>query len=245
VVVAAAAGGALGLLHAVLTVSLRVQQVVAGLAMVIFGAGLSAVLGRGVVGQPAAAAFTDVAIPGLSKIPFAGPVLFDQSLLVYVGYALAVLAWWLMYRTRPGLHLRAVGESAATADAMGVNVTAYRYVAVIVGAALAGLAGAYLSIGFSPGWNEGMTAGKGWIALGLVIFARWNPLGALAGGYLFGLMVSLNFQAQAEGIKVSPFFLDMLPYVFTILAVVVAALGMARRLGAPADLGLPYEREEA
>jgi general nucleoside transport system permease protein len=245
VLVALGAGAMLGLLHAFLTVSLRANQIVAGLALTIFGAGLSALVGQDLVGIPARATFGRVAIPALADIPVIGRVLFQQNMLVYVGYVLTVVLWFLLSRTRGGLHLRAVGENAATADAMGVSVTAFRYGAVALGGALAGLAGAYLSLALTPGWNEGMTAGRGWIAIGLVIFARWNPLLALAGGYLFGLMESLNFQAQAVGINISPFFLGMLPYLFTVVAVVIASVAGARRLGSPADLGTPYEREEA
>ncbi|HEV8683550.1 MAG TPA: ABC transporter permease [Actinomycetota bacterium] len=244
VLVALAAGAALGLLHAFLTVSLRANQIVAGLALTIFGVGLSALVGQDVVGIPARETFSRVAIPLLADIPVVGRVLFQQNLLVYLGYVLTITVWFLLSRTRVGLHLRAVGESAATADAMGVSVTGFRYGAVVFGGALAGLAGAHLSVALTPGWNEGMTAGRGWIAIGLVIFARWNPILALVGGYLFGLMESLNFQAQAVGINVSPFFLGMLPYLFTVLAVVLGSLIGARRLGAPADLGTAYEREE-
>jgi ABC-type uncharacterized transport system permease subunit len=245
VLVALAAGAVLGLLHAFLTVSLRANQIVAGLALTIFGVGLSALLGQDVVGIPARDTFSRLAIPGLADIPVVGRILFQQNLLVYLGYALTIAMWFLLSRSRVGLHLRAVGESAATADAMGVSVTGFRYGAVVFGGAMAGLAGAYLSLALIPGWNEGMTAGRGWIAIGLVIFARWNPFLALVGGYLFGLMESLNFQAQAVGINVSPFFLGMLPYLFTVLAVVLASVTGARRLGAPADLGTSYEREEA
>jgi simple sugar transport system permease protein len=241
---ALAAGAALGFLHAVLTISLRANQIVAGLALTIFGAGLSAFIGKDVVGLPAEHSVKRYDIPLLSDIPTVGRILFEQNVLVYAAYALVVVAWIALYRTRLGLHLRAVGESAATADAMGVGVFRLRYAAVIIGGALAGLAGAYLSLARTPGWSEGMTAGRGWIALGLVIFARWNPIGALVGGFLFGLMEALNFQAQAVGITISPFFLGMLPYVFTIVAVVFAAVVGGRRLGAPAALGIPYEREQ-
>jgi ABC-type uncharacterized transport system permease subunit len=238
------AGAALGLLHAVLTISLRANQIVAGLALTIFGTGLAAFIGKDVVGLPAEHSFRPVEVPLLHRIPDVGPILFEQNLLVYTAYVLVPVSWILLYRTRIGLHLRAVGESASTADAMGVGVFRIRYAAVILGGALAGLAGAYLSLARTPGWSEGMTAGRGWIALGLVIFARWNPIGALVGGFLFGLMEALNFQAQAVGISVSPFFLGMLPYVFTIVAVVFAAVVGGRRLGAPAALGVPYEREQ-
>lgn len=244
VVAALAAGATLGLLHAFLTVTLHADQIVAGLALTIFGTGLSAYLGRDVVGKPAQDSFDPLAIPLLHEIPWVGPVLFDQNVLVYASYVLVAVTWVVLFRTRLGLHLRAVGESAGTADAMGVSVVALRYGAVAVGGSLAGLAGAYLSLARTPGWSEGMTAGRGWIAVGLVIFARWNPIGALVGGFLFGLMEALNFQAQAVGITVSPFFLGMLPYLFTIAAIVFAALVGGRRLGAPAALGLPYRREE-
>jgi ABC-type uncharacterized transport system permease subunit len=238
------AGGALAILHAVLTVSLRANQIVSGLALVIFGTGLSAFLGRDVVGDPPRAEFESVSIPLLADIPGLGRILFQQNLLVYAAYLLVPAVWILLFRTRLGLHLRSVGENAATADAMGVGVFRLRYAAVVAGGALAGLAGAYLSLARTPGWNEGMTAGRGWIAIGLVIFARWNPLGALLGAFLFGLMESLNFQAQAVGITLSPFLLGMLPYLFTIVAVVVAAVAAGRRLAAPAALGIPYEREQ-
>lgn len=241
---ALAAGAALGFLHAVLTISLRANQIVAGLSLTIFGTGLSAFIGKDVVGLPAEHSFRAYAIPVLSDIPTVGEILFEQNVLVYGAYLLVAVAWVALYRTRLGLHLRAVGESAGTADAMGVGVFRLRYLAVITGGALAGLAGAYLSLARTPGWSEGMTAGRGWIALGLVIFARWNPVGALVGGFLFGLMEALNFQAQAVGITISPFFLGMLPYVFTIVAVVFAAVVGGRRLGAPAALGVPYEREQ-
>ena len=207
VLAALVAGALLGLLHAFLTVTLRADQIVAGLALTIFGTGLSAYLGRDVVGKPARDSFDPLAIPLLHEIPWVGPVLFDQNVLVYASYILVAVTWVVLFRTRLGLHLRAVGESAGTADVMGVSVAGLRYGAVMVGGSLAGLAGAYLSLARTPGWNEGMTAGRGWIAVGLVIFARWNPLGALVGGFLFGLMEALNFQAQAVGITLSPFFL--------------------------------------
>ena len=244
VLVALGAGALMGLLHAVLTVSLRASQIVAGLALTIFGTGLSAYLGRNVVGLPARASFSTIDIPGLHDIPWLGPIFFEQNLLVYIAYGLVVAAWIVLFRLRLGLHLRAVGESAGTADAMGVGVVYMRYGAVMFGGALAGLAGAYLSLARSPGWSEGMTAGRGWIAIGLVIFARWSPIGALAGGILFGLMEALDFRAQVCGITTSADLLSMLPYLFTILAVVVAAIAGGRRLGAPAGLGIPYDREQ-
>ena len=244
VLAALAAGSALGLVHAFLCVSLRAEQIVAGLALTIFGTGLSAYLGRDVVGLPPKDAFEPLAIPVLHEIPWVGPIFFDQNALVYASFVLVAVATVVLSRFRLGLHLRAVGESAATADAMGVSVVWMRYGAVVAGGALAGLAGAYLSLARTPGWSEGMTAGRGWIAVGLVIFARWTPIGALIGGILFGFMEALNFQAQAVGISISPFFLGMLPYLFTIAAVVFAAVWGGKRLGAPASLGLPYEREE-
>jgi len=256
VLAALAAGALLGLLHAFLTVTLRADQIVSGLALTIFGTGLSAYLGRDVVGKPARDSFDPLAIPLLHEIPWVGPVLFDQNVLVYASYVLVAVTWVVLFRTRLGLHLRAVGESAGTADAMGVSVAALRYGAVMVGGSLAGLAGAYLSLARTPGWNEGMTAGRGWIAVGLVIFARWNPIRAALGGYLFAAITPFILGLQGVdrilGVenpflpgRSATFFLEMLPYLFVIAVVIVGARSASRRrLGAPAALGIPYVRGE-
>jgi simple sugar transport system permease protein len=239
------AGGLLSLIHALLTVTLRANQVVSGLALTLFGTGLTAFLGKPLVGQPAPASFGKVAIPLLSDIPFMGPVLFRQDLLTYGTYLLVPLLWAFIFRTRPGLYLRAVGESPATTDAMGLNVAGLRYLYVVLGGMLAGLGGAAISVATNPGWVENITAGRGWIAIALVIFATWNPARAALGAYLFGGVEALQFRLQGTGTAISPFFLSMLPYIFTIVVLVLATREtVKRRIGAPAALGLPYFREE-
>jgi ABC-type uncharacterized transport system permease subunit len=238
------AGALIASVHAFFSVTVRANQIISGLGITIVGTGLAAVLGRSVVGVPPRADFDDLHVPLLGDIPWLGGILFDQHALVYVGYVLAPAAWWAMRRTRLGLHLRAVGENPAAADAMGVPVALYRYGAVLFGGALAGLAGASLSLAESPGWTEGMTAGRGWIALALVIFATWNPIRALFGAYFFGALDVLAFRAQIIGVDVPATVLGMIPYVATILVlIVVTLLGARKRLGAPAALGVPYVRE--
>lgn len=239
------AGGLMSLIHALLSVTLRANQVVSGLALTLFGGGLSAFLGQPLVGLPAPASFTKLPIPVLSDIPVLGPILFRQDLLTYGSYLLVPLLWAWIYRTRPGLYLRAVGESPATTDAMGLSVVGLRYLYVVLGGVFAGLGGAAISLASNPGWVENMTAGRGWIAIALVIFATWNPLRAAVGAYLFGGVEALQFRLQGAGTPISPFFLNMLPYLFTIVVLVLATQEtVRRRIGAPAALGLPYFREE-
>jgi simple sugar transport system permease protein len=238
------AGGALAAIHAFMTITLRVNQIISGLALALFGAGLSSYLGKHLIGVPLPVSPVAVILPGLSEIPFIGPAFFRQDLLVYGSYILVPLAWYWIHRTRPGLHLRAVGETPDTADAMGVNVYRIRYAYILIGGMLAGLGGAYLSLFYAPCWIENMTAGRGWIALALVIFAVWSPLRALAGAWLFGGIEALGFRIQILGAAVSPFFLKMLPYLFTIVVLILfTAYSRRKRIGAPAALGLPYERE--
>ncbi len=243
VLTAMIAGGAVAAGHAVLTVTLGTEQVTTGLSLALFGTGLSAFLGKPFIGIPNPVPFRAVPLPGLAQLPILGPVFFRQDLLVYTSYVLIILAWWWIYRTRPGLHLRACGESPETADAMGVDVTAMRYGAVIVGGALAGLAGAYLSLAYTPAWTENMTAGLGWIAIALVIFSTWNPLRLLVGAYLFGAADALGFRVQLLGVETSSILLRMLPYLFT-LVVLVLLNALRRQTLVPAALGRPYFREE-
>jgi len=242
---ALAVGGAMASIHALLAVGLKANQIVSGLALTLFGAGLSAFLGQGLVGQPARAPFRDLPLPVLADLPLLGRVLFRQDALVYGCYLLVPLLWWLLFRTRPGLRLRAVGERPEAADAMGIAVGRLRALYVIAGGALAGLGGAAISLGTNPGWTENITAGRGWIAVALVIFAGWNPARAALGAYLFGGVEAGQFRLQDAGVGVSSFFLNMLPYLFTILVLLLATREAARRrLGAPAALGRPYLREE-
>lgn len=238
-----AAGAAAASVHAVFAVTLRANQIISGLGLTIAGTGLAAIIGSSVVGKPPKDTLTEVRIPLLADIPGVGEILFEQHVLVYAGFAVAPVVWWLLRRTRLGLHLRAVGENPAAADAMGVSVAAHRFGAVCFGGALCGLAGVTLSLAESPGWSENMTAGRGWIALALVIFATWDPLRALFGAFFFGCLDVLAFRAQIIGVDLQPTILGMIPYAATFAVLLgITALGARRRLGAPAALGEPYVR---
>lgn len=251
------AGGVVSLAHGVVSIHFQADQVVSGLSLTFLGTGLALVFGEGLTGQnpPLVPAFD---FPLLGAIPIIGPIFFqDHSLLVYIGYLFAPLAWYYIFKTRPGMHLRAVGEKPEAADTMGVNVYGVRYFYVFVGGCLAGLAGATITLSVSPGWySTQTTSGQGWIAIGLVIFAQWSPLRAAVGGYLFGALrrgiLDLQGPALLFGLK-NPlyinsnygFFLQMTPYILTILALVIGSRAAARkRLGAPAALGEPYIRGE-
>ena len=239
------AAAALALIHAFLAVTLRANQIVSGLAVTLFGSGLTAFIGKPFVGAQPPVVLSRVPIPGLSQIPVLGTVLFTQDPVVYVSFLLVPLVWYFVYKTRPGLNLRAIGESPATADAMGVGVVSRRYIYTLVGGALAGMGGAYLSLGYTPTWVEGMTAGRGWIAVGLVVFGTWDPLRVMAGAYLFGFVDGFQLRAQGLGSTVPSFFLNMLPYLFTVVVVSLSSgERLQRKLGIPRALGLPYWREE-
>jgi simple sugar transport system permease protein len=258
VVLAMAAGGAISLVHAVVTIHLRADQVISGLALTFLGTGLARVLGEGLSSAGSVSLLPRLTVPLLSEVPLVGPVFFrEQSVLAYVGYLLVPAAWYWIHRTRPGLHLRAVGEYPAAADAQGVSVYGLRYGYVVAGGILAGLAGATLTLAVSPGWfGEQTTNGRGWIAVGLVIFAQWSPIRAAIGAYLFGSIFRLILDVQGlesilgfanpfEAGRSSTFFLEMLPYLFVVLVVVIGSQEAARkRVGAPAALGLPYVRGE-
>jgi ABC-type uncharacterized transport system permease subunit len=251
---AMAAGGLLSLIHAFISITLRGDQVVSGLALTIFGAGLSAFLGFPYVNVPAPK-FAALPVPLLERIPIIGPIFFQHDVTVYVAFMLIPAAWFWINRTRPGLHLRAVGENPAAADALGVNVVLTRYTYTVVGGALCGLGGAALSLAYTPGWIENMTTGWGWIAVGLVIFAAWNPWRAAFGAYLFGAISRVVFDVQMlptaglpqiMKILLSPEFLRMMPYAAVIVILIFASREAVRqRVGAPAALGQPYTREEA
>lgn len=250
-VAAMAAAAVLALVHAGVTVTLAGDQVVSGLGLGFFGAGLASVLGADLVGLAGVPRLPELELSGLARIPLIGPALFSQNLIVYLGFASVPLAWVYLFRTRSGLKLRAVGQSPSAADAQGISVAVVRYVHVAVGGALAGLAGASLSLAITPGWVDGMTSGQGWIAVGLVIFGGWNPWRAAVGAYLFGAIRRLPLDLQ--GVQSLPlfrnpnlgYFLDTLPYLFTIVVLVLAGIGrFRRRLGAPAALGQPFIRGE-
>ena len=214
------AGMAMALLFAFLVLTLQTNQVATGLALTLFGSGLSAFLGRDLVGQ-SVAPLPRLALPWLSDLPFVGPLLFRFDAMVYVSLALVALVGWLLARTRVGLLIRAVGEAPHSAHAIGMPVVKLRYATVLAGGALAGLGGAYLSLALTPMWVEGMTAGRGWIALAQVVFATWKPRGLLLGAYLFGGVTVLQFHGQGLGVPIPSEFLSMLPYLATIVVLVV------------------------
>jgi general nucleoside transport system permease protein len=244
-VAAALAAVALALIHAFLSITLRANQIVSGLAVTLFGSGLTAFIGKPFVGAQAPVVLSRVPIPGLSQIPILGPIVFTQDPVVYASFVLVPVLFYFIFRTRPGLNLRAIGESPATADAMGVGVAARRYLYTLIGGALAGIGGAYLSLGYTPTWVEGMTAGRGWIAVGLVVFGTWDPWRVMAGAYLFGFVDGFQLRAQGLGSTIPSFFLNMLPYLFTVIVVSLSSgERLQRRLGIPRALGLPYWREE-
>lgn len=255
-VVAMVAAGLLSLLHGYVCIHLQSDQVVSGLSLTFLGTGLSLVFGEGLSKAGAISLLPKFTVPLLSSIPFLGDILFtDQSIMVYVGYLLAPIAWYYINNTRPGMHMRAVGEYPAAADSMGINVYGVRYLYTFVGGVLAGLAGATISLAVSPGWfSQLTTSGQGWIAIGLTIFAQWDPMRAAAGSYAFGALRRLILDLQGPTTLLNMknpfyydpylgFFLKMIPYAFTIVVLVIGSReAMRKRLGAPAALGVPYIR---
>lgn len=233
-------GAATSLVFGAIALSLMANQVATGLALSLFGVGLSAFIGLDYV-SVVIDGIKAVDIPGLSTIPLAGPILFGHNPLVYLSLALFAAVQWFLTRTRAGLVLRAVGESPQSAHAIGYPVVRIRYLAVMFGGACSGLAGAYLSVALTPLWVEGMTAGRGWIALALVVFATWKPWRVLIGAYLFGGVTLASFQAQALGVAIPAQYLSMLPYAATIVVLAIISRDVVTiRLNAPASLGKPF-----
>jgi simple sugar transport system permease protein len=253
ILVAMLVGGLLASIHAFLSITMRANQVVSGLSITLFGAGMASFLGQrlgpesnsgrlvGMVGEK----FEPLAIPVLHRIPVVGAV-FNQDILTYFVYLLLPLAWYYLYKTRNGLNLRAVGENPQTADAMGINVSRVRYVYTIIGGMLVGIGGAHLSLSYAPGWSENITGGRGWIVIALVIFSMWNPARAIWGAILFGGINAVQFRLQASGTAIPASFLNMLPYLATILVLVALTWweALSKRVGAPSALAKSYMREE-
>jgi simple sugar transport system permease protein len=236
----ALAAAGLSVIFAVVALTLRANQVATGLALSLFGVGLSAFIGRD-YSSVVIEGITPLSIPALSGIPVVGRLLFGHNPLVYLSLALFAGVQWFLYHTRTGLVLRAVGESPQSANAIGYRVIAIRYAAVVFGGACAGLGGAYLAIAYTPSWVEGMTAGRGWIALALVVFATWKPSRVVIGAYLFGSVTLAQFQAQAAGVAIPSQLLAMLPYVATIdVLAIISRDATTIRINAPASLGKPY-----
>ena len=258
VLVAMFFAGLISQIHAFIVITLQADQVVSGLSLTFLGAGISLVLGEGLSKAGTVSLLPNFSIPLLTLIPIIGKIFFtNQSVLVYIGYLLVPLSWYYINRTRPGLHLRAVGEYPSAADALGISVFRMRYFYVFVGGMLAGLAGATISLAVSPGWfSELTTGGQGWIAIGLVIFAQWDPFRAAVGAYAFGALRRLILDIQGPLVLLGfdnpfyynpylGFFLQMLPYLFTVFVLVIGSReAMRKRIGAPAALGNPYVRGE-
>ena len=250
-IIGAALAGATGaLIYAFLTISLRANQVVSGLTLTIFGTGFASLIGKAtnLIGQKTPESvknfFEVLPIPGLSKIPFIGPIFFNHDPFVYLGYILAIVLGIYLYNTNKGLNLRAVGENPVCADAASINVSLYKYVNVLIGGALCGIGGAYLSLVYIPAWQENVTAGRGWIAVALVIFAAWNPYKAIFGSYLFGALGIVAFRFEALTALVSQYLIDMLPYLVTIVVLLVVSMKKSRKNAPPQGLGNAYFREE-
>lgn len=248
-ILAGAVGGMIGAsIYAFLTIQLRANQQVTGVALSIFGSGFASFMGKSLSGKVVPAAIKDFfkpfSVPLLGDIPLLGRIFFQQDLFIYLGYISAILLGIYLYKSRPGLTLRAVGEEPGAADAAGINISFYKYIHTLLGGALCGLGGAYLSLVYVPAWQENITAGRGWIAVALVIFAAWNPYKAILGSFLFGGLDIIGFRLQGTRFAVNQYIIDMLPYVVTILVLVFTSLKKSKKNFAPKGLGIPYFREE-
>ncbi len=240
VLVAIAAGMAISIIHAFASVTLQANQVVSGLALTMLGLGLSGMLGKPYVGKPLSIKMEDWNIPYLSDIPYLGNILFSQSPFFYLAVILALIAWFFLERTRLGIQVRSTGENPKATETQGVNVSRLRYLSVLIGGGFSALAGAHLSISYSRSWIEGMTSGRGWIAIALTIFALWNPGRAIWAAFLFGGIFVVQYLLQPLGI--SPNFLAMLPYISTLFILLLISLKDPKKLNAPAMLGEPFKR---
>lgn len=240
VLVAIAAGMAISIIHAFASVTLQANQVVSGLALTMLGLGLSGMLGKPYVGKPLTIKMEDWNIPYLSDIPYLGKILFSQSPFFYLAVILALIAWFFLERTRLGIQVRSAGENPKATETQGINISRLRYLSVLIGGGFSALAGAHLSISYSRSWIEGMTSGRGWIAIALTIFALWNPGRAIWAAFLFGGIFVVQYLLQPLGI--SPNFLAMLPYISTLFILLLISLKDPKKLNAPAMLGEPFKR---
>ena len=241
VLMAMLAGTLMSLLFGVISMHLRANQVATGLALTIFGTGLSAFVGSSYVGQTVKG-FQAITIPVLSDIPFIGALLFKHDALIYLSWFIAVLVGLFCVKTRGGLILRAVGENPHNANAIGLPVLRVRYMAVLFGGAMAGLAGSYMSLAYTPMWMENMTGGRGWIALALVVFASWKTKNLVLGAYLFGIASIMHLVLQGLGMKISPNLLAMLPYLATLIVMIfIGSNKMKEKLSAPMSFGQTFD----
>lgn len=246
ILVAVLSGGCMALIHGFFSITLRLNQVVSGLALTILGTGLSNFLGRPLLGKTTLR-LMNWPVPFLSDLPVIGKIFFQQNILVYSAYIIIPLVSIVLYRTTIGLNIRSVGENPSAADTVGIHVTHIRYLCTFIGGCFAGLGGAYLSLGYIPGWKEQMTAGQGWVAIAMVIFAMWDPVKAVIGSLLFGFINALQFYFQITAMSWIPaYFLKMLPYLMTVAVLCIINIRQGRWFNTPppAALLVPYEREE-
>lgn len=255
-VVCAGLAGAVGaLIYAVVTVTFRGNQVVTGLSLTIFGTGVSSFIGNSLTGvtlpETVTKPLSSFAVPVLCDIPILGKMIFSQSIYIYIGLLLAVAMHIVLKRTRTGLNIRSIGEYPAAADASGINVDFYKYICITIGGFMCGMGGAYLSLVFVPRWQDEITSGIGWIAVALIIFSTWKPLRAIFGAYLFGALRGIGFKLQqakiiifGSAITIPSQLLDMIPYLATIIVIIMITIGKKRDNDAPHALGEPYFREE-
>ena len=240
---AAFAGGLVTMLHGLVCIMLRANQIASGLALTLFGTGLSGLFGSNLVGKTFKP-IEDIPIPLLNQIPVLGTVFFNQDMLVYFSYFSVLITWWVLFHTRLGLNIRSMGEAPEVCDTLGLSVLAYRFWCLVAGGGMIGIGGAYFSIALNPYWVDFITAGRGWIAIALVIFALWHPLKAMAGAYLFGLALALELRLQTLGLNVSPYLLKMMPYMLTIFVLTGVTIKNSRRdiRVMPASLGEVFFR---
>jgi len=237
--------GIVSIIHCVICLMLRASQIASGLALTFFGTGLSGLFGDKLTGKTVEP-LSQIPIPFLSSIPVLGSVLFNQDLLVYFSYFCVLISWWILFKTKLGLNIRSMGESPEVCDSLGLSVLGYRFFSVVGGGMLIGIGGAYFPLALTPFWVDGITAGRGWIAVALVIFAFWDPLKALGGAYLFGIALALELRLQILGFEMSPYFLKMLPYVLTIFVLTLVTI-RHNKIGKkvmPSALGEVFSRGE-
>ena len=241
IIIALFAGGLMSLVHGFVSISLRGNQIVSGIALSMFGIGLSSLIGDPYIGNRGVT-LSPIRIPILSNIPILGPAIFSDDIIVYSTYVLVPIFWFLLYKTKIGLEVRSVGDTPRVAESLGINVYLTRYLCVFFGGMMSGLAGAYLSLSYIPAWTNNMTAGRGWIAVALAAFSLWDPLKAMIGAYLFGSTEALQYFLQPIGLPAS--ILAMLPYLITIIALsVISVKSIREKIGAPKALGEPYPED--
>ncbi len=245
VMCAALAAGLVTTIHAIVCISLRANQIASGLALAMFGSGLSGLLGDSLIGKTVES-LNNLPIPLLSAIPAIGTIFFNQDMMVYFSYLCVALIWFILFKTTLGLNIRSMGEAPEVCDALGLSVFRYRYGCVIVGGMLIGIGGAYFPLVLTSFWVDNLTAGRGWIAVALVIFAFWHPVKALLGAYLFGAAIALQLRIQAMGIAIPSYFLEMFPYILTIAVLTIVTIRNNKRglSVMPAALGLAFFRGE-